>query len=223
MKRFALSVLVFVASGAYVVSNTWRQLWRVPLYLRPPWLLYKPHTSAHHACYDSHNAAKYPHANNNSYFNTNANPTQVPTPTPTPVVTPTPAPVVKTQGSIYRRHLYGSTADAYYGTVQVQVVIQNGKIVTVKLFAISERPPRLAIYQRTSNAASLERGNRSAERQRKRRLGCIGHERGFIQSLGDALTQAKKRITMRATRIIMAMACGCGDSRRHRGRPQHRV
>lgn len=47
-----------------------------------------------------------------------------------PTIVPSPMPM---HGSIYRDGSYtGAVADAYYGNVQVKVVIQNGKIIDVQ-------------------------------------------------------------------------------------------
>jgi len=55
-------------------------------------------------------------------------PTPIPTPTSTPVITP---PVVINEEK-YKDGVYtGSSANAYYGNIQVQVVIQGGKITDV--------------------------------------------------------------------------------------------
>lgn len=65
-------------------------------------------------------------------------PTPTPTPTPTPAPQPTPAPIPKptptpvSQGQ-YRNGSYtGPVTDAYYGNVQIKVVISGGKIVDVQ-------------------------------------------------------------------------------------------
>jgi len=58
-------------------------------------------------------------------------PTPTPEPTPTPVPTPTPTPAPKPVGQYSDGTYTGSVADAYYGLVQVQAVIQGGKIVDV--------------------------------------------------------------------------------------------
>jgi uncharacterized protein with FMN-binding domain len=48
------------------------------------------------------------------------------------VETPTPQPVAGNSGARYKDGTYtGSEADAYYGLVQVQAVIQNGQITSV--------------------------------------------------------------------------------------------
>ena len=52
-----------------------------------------------------------------------------PTPAPTPVSTP--APVIIPKGQYTDGSYTGVSADAYYGTVQVQAVISGGKLVNV--------------------------------------------------------------------------------------------
>ncbi|MEI7512383.1 MAG: FMN-binding protein [Candidatus Uhrbacteria bacterium] len=62
-------------------------------------------------------------------------PTPIPTPTPVPVPTPkpvpTPVPTPKPTGQYKDGTYNGSIADAFYGNVQVQVVISGGKISNV--------------------------------------------------------------------------------------------
>ena len=115
--------------------------------------------------------------------------TPTPAPTPTPVVTPTPAPKPKGQ---YTDGTYtGSAADAYYGTVQVQVVIQGGKIVTVNFLSYpsdrrtSQYINAQAMPELKSEAIAAQSANVSGV------SGASDTSAAFIQSLGDALTQAK--------------------------------
>lgn len=58
-------------------------------------------------------------------------PAPTPTPTPTPKPVPTPAPTPKPAGQYKDGTYTGPIADAFYGNVQVQVVISGGKITNV--------------------------------------------------------------------------------------------
>ena len=65
--------------------------------------------------------------------------TPAPTSTAAPGTTPTPG-ATSTSGSTLKNGTYtGNTADAQWGVVQIQAVIQNGKISSVQFFAISQR------------------------------------------------------------------------------------
>lgn len=61
--------------------------------------------------------------------NTNSTPARTPAPTPTPTPTNTPAiPRGKYHNGVYT----GQVADAYYGNLQVQATVQNGKLSNVQ-------------------------------------------------------------------------------------------
>ncbi len=119
--------------------------------------------------------------------------TPSPAPTPTPVATPvvTPAPVTKPKGQYADGTYTGASADAYYGTVQVQVVIQGGKIVTVNFLSYpndrrtSQYINAQAMPELKSEAIAAQSANVSGV------SGASDTSAAFIQSLGDALTQAK--------------------------------
>ncbi|HUD02439.1 MAG TPA: FMN-binding protein [Candidatus Paceibacterota bacterium] len=192
MKRFALSVLVFVASGAYVVYQYMGGSFASAAIPAPTVVAVQ--TTQPVATTPATTVTTQPSTPTQTTTPTSTQtptPTQVPTPTPTPVVTPTPAPVVKPKG-LYTDGTYtGSTADAYYGTVQVQVVIQNGKIVTVNFLQYpsdrrtSQYINAQAMPQLKSEAIAAQSANVSGV------SGASDTSAAFIQSLGDALTQAK--------------------------------
>jgi uncharacterized protein with FMN-binding domain len=116
-----------------------------------------------------------------------SNPTPPPTPTPKPIPTPTPKPKGQYADGTYT----GSPADAYYGMVQIRVVIQGGKLVTVdflqypndrqtSLYINGQAMPLLkeeAIQAQSANVSGVS--------------GASDTSQAFIQSLGDALAQAK--------------------------------
>ena len=187
MKQFGLSVLVFVASGAYVVYQ----------YMGGSFASASIPTAPVVAVQTTQQVATTPpqtavtSQSNTPTQTTTPTPTQVPASTPTPVATPTPAPVVKPKG-LYTDGTYtGAAADAYYGTVQIQVVIQNSKIVTVNFLQYpsdrrtSQYINAQAMPQLKSEAIAAQSANVSGV------SGASDTSAAFIQSLGAALTQAK--------------------------------
>jgi uncharacterized protein with FMN-binding domain len=117
--------------------------------------------------------------------------TQTPTPTPTPTPVPAPTPAPKPAG-LYADGTYtGTSADAYYGTVQIQAVIQNGKLAAVNFLqypsdrSTSRYINSQAMPQLKSEAIAAQSANVSGV------SGATDTSQAFRQSLGDALTQAK--------------------------------
>lgn len=117
-------------------------------------------------------------------------PTPTPTPTPAPVPNPTPQPVVKK--GLYNDGTYtGDVADAYYGNIQVAVVITNGKISDVQFLQYpSDRSHSISINQYAmpilrSEAISAQSANVDIV------SGATDSSQAFQQSLGSVLTQAK--------------------------------
>jgi uncharacterized protein with FMN-binding domain len=121
-------------------------------------------------------------------------PTPTPTPksSPTPVPTPTPVAVPpKPMGQYVDGSYTGSPADAYYGTVQVQAVIQGGKLVTVNFLSYpSDRRTSQSI-----NSQAIPLLQQEAIQAQSANVNTISGasdtSAAFIQSLSSALTQAK--------------------------------
>ncbi|HZS77369.1 MAG TPA: FMN-binding protein [Ktedonobacteraceae bacterium] len=113
-------------------------------------------------------------------------PTQVPTgATPTPHAT-------QTSGSKYKDGTYtGSVADAQWGLVQVEAIIQNGKITDVKFLQYPNDRSRsieinsIADPQLVSEAIQAQSANVAIV------TGATDTSDAFIQSLSDALSQAQ--------------------------------
>jgi len=117
-------------------------------------------------------------------------PATTPAPATTPVATPAPVPVTKQTGQYKDGTYTGSSADAYYGTVQVQAVVQGGKLVTVNFlqypsdrntsrYINSQAMPMLqteAIQAQSANVSGVS--------------GATDTSAAFVQSLGSALAQA---------------------------------
>ena len=107
-----------------------------------------------------------------------------------PTVVPTPPPVVKK--NLYADGTFtGSVADAYYGNIQVQTTIQNGKIVNIQFLqypsdrSTSRRINSIADPQLASEAISVQSSNVDIV------SGATDSSQAFIQSLDSTLTQAK--------------------------------
>ena len=177
MKKFFLSTFVFLASAGYVAYQ----------YLGG----------------GSANAAQSPVATIAQTTQTavpsgQTSPAQVvstPTPvattpvatTPTPVATPAPK-----QTGQYKDGTYtGSSADAYYGTIQVQAVVQGGKLVAVNFLQYpSDRSTSREINSQAmpmlqTEAIQAQGANVSGV------SGATDTSTAFVQSLGSALAQAK--------------------------------
>lgn len=120
-------------------------------------------------------------------------PTSSSTPTPTPVQTPvaTLVPAPKPKGQYTDGTYTGSVVDAYYGMVQVQAVIQNGRLVTVNFLQYpsdrrtSQQINGQAMPYLKSEAIAAQSANVSGV------SGASYTSAAFIESLGNALAQAK--------------------------------
>jgi uncharacterized protein with FMN-binding domain len=115
-------------------------------------------------------------------------PSAAPTPTPTP--TPAPAPAAQPQGQYKNGQYIGSSADAFYGFVQVKAVISGGKIVDVQFLSYpSDRSTSVQINSQampylTQEAIAAQSANVDIV------SGATDTSQAFIQSLGSALAQA---------------------------------
>jgi uncharacterized protein with FMN-binding domain len=109
---------------------------------------------------------------------------------------PTTSPTASTAGTsgsgTYKDGTYiGSVADAIWGNVQVQAVIQNGKITSVKFLQYpNDRNRSIMINsyadpQLSSEAIQAQSANVDIV------TGATDSSQAFIQSLSDALSQAK--------------------------------
>lgn len=118
-------------------------------------------------------------------------PTPTPTPTPAPKPTPAPAPAPKPAGQYKDGTYTGSVADAYYGNIQVQVSIQNGKIADVAFLqypndrGTSREINGQAMGYLRSEAISAQSANVDIV------SGATDSSLAFRQSLTYALSQAK--------------------------------
>jgi uncharacterized protein with FMN-binding domain len=120
-------------------------------------------------------------------------PTQSPVSTPTPITpapTPTPAPVVR-KGLYSDGTFTGSVADAYYGNIQVAVVVTDGKISDVQFLqhpsdrSTSIRVNNMAMPQLKSETIAAQSANVDIV------SGATYSSEAFQQSLASALSQAR--------------------------------
>ena len=130
-------------------------------------------------------------------------PVKTPTPTPKPVIKPTPAPapipkpipvpvpIPKPVGQYADGTYTGDPADAYYGTIQVQATVQNGKLTDVQFLQHpSDRNTSVRINNRAmpilrQEAISAQSANVNIV------SGATDSSGAFQQSLASALSQAK--------------------------------
>lgn len=114
---------------------------------------------------------------------------QNPDPTPAPAPTPTPAPKPTSQ---YKDGQYtGSVADAYYGYVQVKVIISGGKITDV-LFLNYPQDRSTSIEINTQAMPYLTQEAIQAQKANVDIVsGATETSRAFRESLASALTKAK--------------------------------
>ena len=102
-----------------------------------------------------------------------------------------PAPAPKPKGQYADGTYVGSVADAYYGLVQVQAVIQSGRIVTVNFL---QYPSDRRTSQEINAQAMPLLKSEAIQVQSARVSGVSGASytsAAFIESLGNALAKAK--------------------------------
>lgn len=119
-----------------------------------------------------------------SLTQTTPKPTTKPKPKPTPTPTPTP------QGKYKDGTYTGSVADAYYGNVQVQAIIQGGKLSNVVVLQYpNDRGRSISI-----NTQAMPYLKSEAIKAQGTNIdivsGATDSSSAFIQSLGDALASA---------------------------------
>jgi len=113
-------------------------------------------------------------------------------PTSTPSTGTTPTPAGTTSSSLYKDGSYtGSTADAQWGYIQVKAIIQNGKITNVQFLQYpNERNRSIEINNYADPKLSSE-AIQAQSAQVDVVTGATDTSDAFIQSLSDALSQAK--------------------------------
>ncbi len=120
----------------------------------------------------------------------------LPPPTPSPVQSPPPTPVASPPPAqpvgMYKNGTYvGNSVDAYYGNVQVEAIIQGGKIVDVQFLDHPQDRGRsisindYAMPNLTSEAIQAQSAQVDVV------SGATATSGAFVQSLASALAQAK--------------------------------
>ncbi|QBD75908.1 FMN-binding protein [Ktedonosporobacter rubrisoli] len=140
------------------------------------------------------------------FLHTQANPVAiVPAATPAtrsslssaPTSTSTPAPdttpgATSTSGSPYKDGTYtGSLADAQWGTVQIQAVIQNGKITNVQFLQYPNERNRSIEINRYADPQLVSEAIQAQSTKVDIVSGATDTSEAFIQSLSNALSQAQ--------------------------------
>ncbi len=117
----------------------------------------------------------------------------IPTNTPIPTVqnTPTPTPT-PTPRSGYKDGTYtGDTADAFYGNIQVQVTISNGRITNVQFLQYpNDRGTSIAINSQADPMLAQE-AIQAQSANVDIVSGATDSSQAFIQSMQSALSKAK--------------------------------
>jgi uncharacterized protein with FMN-binding domain len=121
---------------------------------------------------------------NNSTSSTSSNATT--TTTTTPTTTPTPS-------SQYKDGTYtGSVANAYYGNVQVQAVISDGKITTVNFLQSPDENPNSIYVNQTAIPYLKQEAVKAQSSKVSIITGATFTSQAFSQSLANALKHASQ-------------------------------
>jgi uncharacterized protein with FMN-binding domain len=114
-----------------------------------------------------------------------------PTPTPTVAPAPTATPTPKPQGQYKDGSYTGSVQDAFYGSIQVQAVISQGKITNV-VFLQFPNDNRTSQYINSQADSMLTQEAIQAQSAQVNIIsGASASSQAFQASLADALSQAK--------------------------------
>ena len=112
--------------------------------------------------------------------------------TPPPTVGNTPAPTSPKSTSLYKDGSYtGSVADAHWGNIQVKAIIQNGKITDVQFLQYPNERDRSVEINNYADPQLTSEAIQAQSAQVDIVTGATDTSEAFIQSLSDALTQAK--------------------------------
>lgn len=113
------------------------------------------------------------------------------TPAPTTVEN-TPTPTSPKSTSLYKDGSYtGSVADAHWGNIQVKAIIQNGKITDVQFLQYPNERDRSVEINNYADPQLTSEAIQAQSAQVDIVTGATDTSEAFIQSLSDALSQAK--------------------------------
>jgi uncharacterized protein with FMN-binding domain len=111
--------------------------------------------------------------------------------TPAPTATATPG-TTGTSGSTYKNGTYtGNVTDAQWGVVQVQTVIQNGKITSVQFLQYPNDRNRSVEINNYADPILINEAIQTQSAQVDIVSGATDSSDAFIQSLSNALSQAQ--------------------------------
>ncbi|TMD49447.1 MAG: FMN-binding protein [Chloroflexi bacterium] len=111
--------------------------------------------------------------------------------TATPGTTPTPG-ATSPSGSTYKNGTYtGNVADAQWGVVQIQVVIQNGKITSVQFLQYPNERNRSVQINSYADPILINEAIQAQSTKVDIVSGATDTSNAFIQSLSNALSQAQ--------------------------------
>jgi uncharacterized protein with FMN-binding domain len=117
--------------------------------------------------------------------------TSAATATATPSTTATSG-TTSTSGSTYKNGTYtGSVADAQWGVVQVQVVIQNGEIINVQFLQYPNERNRSVEINSYADPILVNEAIKAQSAKVDIVSGATDTSQAFIQSLSNALSQAQ--------------------------------
>ncbi len=112
-------------------------------------------------------------------------------PTPPVSLPPVPAPVATVSRGKYKDGTYtGNSADAYYGNIQVQAVIKNGKIADVIFLDYPQDRNRSIMVNDYAMPILRSEAIRSQNAQVDAVSGATDSSGAFVSSLSSALSQA---------------------------------
>ena len=133
----------------------------------------------------------------NNSANSSSSSSSSPRPSPTSVIpaiipaTPT-AKAASAPGSLYKDGSYtGSVADAQWGNIQVKAIIQNGKLTNVQFLQAPNDRNRSIRINESADPQLASEAIQAQSAQVDVVTGATDTSDAFVQSLSDALSQAK--------------------------------
>lgn len=117
-------------------------------------------------------------------------------PTAAPIPTATPQPIIPTAtpqpNSQYKDGTYtGSVADAFYGNIQVQATITGGKITNVQFLQFPNDNGTSQYINQQADPMLAQEAIQAQSANVDTVSGATDSSQAFIQSMSDALSQAK--------------------------------
>ncbi|GCE24813.1 hypothetical protein KDA_02970 [Dictyobacter alpinus] len=105
---------------------------------------------------------------------------------------PVPTTTTNTPSGTYKDGSYtGSVADAHWGNIQVKAIIQNGKITDVQFLQFPNDRNRSIMINNNADPQLTQEAIQVQDSNVDIVTGATDSSEAFIQSLSDALTQAK--------------------------------